>query len=67
MGLAWQGIASSGAVPFWQALFQNNVLDQPVMGFQLTRYKNVSNVQTLEAGGTFTLGASPLSFVGLPM
>jgi cathepsin D len=37
MGMAWQAIASSGAVPFWQQLAANSVWDEPVMAFQLTR------------------------------
>jgi cathepsin D len=38
MGLAWQTIAASGAMPFWQALVSNKAWDEPLMAFQLTRY-----------------------------
>lgn len=58
MGLAWQTIASSGAVPFWQALASSNcTLTEGVFGVQLTRYNNDTKVSALEPGGTFTLGA----------
>ncbi|OSX63849.1 hypothetical protein POSPLADRAFT_1054482 [Postia placenta MAD-698-R-SB12] len=62
MGLAWQQIASSGATPFWEALASSNdTLTQPLFAFQLTRYNNDSSVQTLEPGGTFTIGATNAS------
>ncbi|KAI0369096.1 acid protease [Pilatotrama ljubarskyi] len=58
MGLGFASIAASGATPFWQTLVENDgTLDSPLMAFQLTRYANASNVQNLEPGGTFTLGA----------
>lgn len=38
-GLAWQSIASSGATPFWEALYESSVLDSPLFAFQLTRYQ----------------------------
>ncbi|EIN09402.1 acid protease [Punctularia strigosozonata HHB-11173 SS5] len=56
MGLAWQTIASSGATPFWQQLAANSLWDEPVMAFQLTRFLNDSKAQTLEPGGSFTMG-----------
>jgi hypothetical protein len=58
MGLAWQPLAASGATPFWQALYQGNVFDEPVMAFYLTRFQNVTNVQQEEPGGVFTMGLS---------
>ncbi|KAI0955331.1 hypothetical protein AcW1_006943 [Taiwanofungus camphoratus] len=58
MGLAWSNIASSGATPFWQSLATSGgTLDSPLFAFQLTRFNNASNVQDLEPGGTFTMGA----------
>ncbi|KZV65093.1 aspartic peptidase A1 [Peniophora sp. CONT] len=57
LGLAWKGLSSSGATPFWEQLYEANVLDSPVMGFHLSRYLNVSRASALEPGGTFTLGA----------
>ncbi|KAI0351375.1 acid protease [Trametes cingulata] len=58
MGLGFASIAASGATPFWQTLVENDgTLDSPLMAFQLTRFVDASNVQNLEPGGTFTLGA----------
>jgi cathepsin D len=38
MGLAWQTISSSGAMPLWQTLASTNgTWDEPLMAFQLTR------------------------------
>ncbi|KIY60860.1 acid protease, partial [Cylindrobasidium torrendii FP15055 ss-10] len=56
MGMAWQSIASSNAMPFWQNLVANNAWDQPLMAFQLSRYLNVAGAQTLEQGGQFSMG-----------
>jgi cathepsin D len=56
LGLAWQTIASSGAVPFWQKLASIGAWDAPVMAFQLTRFLNASHPQELEPGGSFTMG-----------
>lgn len=56
IGLAWNTIASSGATPLWQTLAASNALDSPVMGFQLTRFMDDPNAETLEAGGAFNLG-----------
>ncbi|KAI0784941.1 aspartic peptidase domain-containing protein [Abortiporus biennis] len=58
MGLAFQDIATSGATPLWQTLVNTDgILDSPLMAFQLARYGNASNPQTLEPGGTFNIGA----------
>ena len=56
MGLAWQSLASSGAMPLWQTLAAQGSWSEPVMAFQLTRFLNASNVQELEPGGSFTMG-----------
>ncbi|KAH9971726.1 aspartic peptidase A1 [Lactifluus volemus] len=58
MGLGWQQLASSGATPFWQTLYQGNVFDEPVMAFHLTRFQNASSPQPNEPGGVFTLGTT---------
>lgn len=55
-GLAWQPLAASGAMPFWQALASNGQWSQPLMAFQLTRFLNVSQAGALEPGGSFTMG-----------
>jgi len=58
MGLGWQALSSSGVKPFWQALYESNVLDQPLMAFYLTRFQNVTGAKEQESGGVFTLGLS---------
>ena len=67
MGLAFQGIASTGAVPFWQALINNNQLSAPEMSFWLARANTSTNITTssLDPGGIFTLGGTnPELFTG---
>ncbi|KAJ6498541.1 acid protease [Mycena vitilis] len=54
IGLAFQALATTEAMPFWQALATNNQLTSPEMAFQLTR----STSQNDEPGGTFTLGGT---------
>ncbi|KAJ7448535.1 aspartic peptidase domain-containing protein [Mycena latifolia] len=54
LGLAFQALAETAAVPFWQALIDANQLSSPEMAFQLTRSQN----QIDEPGGTFTLGGT---------
>ncbi|KAG2355960.1 aspartic peptidase A1 [Suillus spraguei] len=56
LGLAWLGIATSKAVPFWQTLASSGAWSDPVMAFQLTRFVNASNVNAEEPGGSFTMG-----------
>ncbi|KAK6992211.1 aspartic peptidase A1 [Favolaschia claudopus] len=56
LGLAWQSIASTRAVPFAQTLASGTAWDSPVMAFQLTRFSNQSGTQQLEAGGSFSMG-----------
>ncbi|KAF8142067.1 aspartic peptidase domain-containing protein [Boletus edulis] len=56
IGLGWQSLSFSGAMPFWQALASRGSWDSPLMAFQLTRYANASNAGDLEPGGSFTMG-----------
>jgi cathepsin D len=58
MGLAFQGIANSQAVPFWQALINNNQLTNPELSFYITRFVNDPNAKTEEPGGVLTLGGT---------
>jgi cathepsin D len=58
MGLAFQGIASSTALPFWQALISNNQLTNPEFSFFITRFDNVASAQAEEPGGVLTLGGT---------
>ncbi|KAF8318714.1 acid protease [Clavulina sp. PMI_390] len=54
LGLAWQPLATSKAVPFWQSLA--STWDSPVMSFTLTRFTDVAGASQLEPGGIFTMG-----------
>ncbi|THH01104.1 hypothetical protein EW026_g1545 [Hermanssonia centrifuga] len=58
MGLAFQSLASTGAVPFWQALTNAGQFASPEMSFWLTRFLDVSNPTDDEPGGVFTLGGT---------
>ena len=58
MGLAFQGIASSNALPFWQALISNNLLTNPEFSFFVTRFANDPSAQEEEPGGVLTLGGT---------
>jgi hypothetical protein len=58
MGLAWQALLSSGVKPFWQALYESNVLDELLMAFYLVCFQNVTGAKEQELGGVFTLGLS---------
>ena len=58
MGLAFQGIANSQALPFWQALVNNNQLTNPEFSFFLTRFVNNPNAKTEEPGGVLTFGGT---------
>ena len=55
MGLAFQG---TDAVPFWQALINENSLTNPEFSFFLTRFIDDPNAQIEEPGGVFTLGGT---------
>ena len=56
MGLAFESLAWTGAVPFWQTLADSGQLTTPEMSFWFTRYVGDANAQEEEFGGTFTLG-----------
>jgi cathepsin D len=61
MGLAFQSIAQTRALPFWQALVNNNLFTSPDISFWLTRSVNNQNAQAAEPGGVMTLGGSNTS------
>lgn len=72
IGLAFQALASTGAVPFWQALINNNLLSSSEMSFWLSR-DALTDTQALEPGGIFTLGGTnsslftgDIEFINLP-
>lgn len=57
LGLAFDTIASTNAIPFWQALANNNQLSSQEMAFWLQR--SDPNSQANETpGGVFTLGGT---------
>ncbi|KIJ20642.1 hypothetical protein PAXINDRAFT_165539 [Paxillus involutus ATCC 200175] len=56
IGLAWQSLSTSGAMPFWQALASGGSWDSPLMAFQLSRFLNDSHAGSLEPGGSLTMG-----------
>jgi cathepsin D len=58
MGLAFVGIANSEALPFWQALVNNNQLTNPEFSFYMTRFVNNPNARTEEPGGVLTFGGT---------
>lgn len=58
IGLAFQGIASSTALPFWQALVNDNVLSNPEFSFFITRFVDDPSAQAEEPGGVLTLGGT---------
>ncbi|KAH9948632.1 aspartic peptidase A1 [Amylocystis lapponica] len=58
LGLAFQGLAATGAIPFWQTLISENQLSTPEMAFWLTRFVDVPSAAPEEFGGEFTLGGT---------
>jgi len=74
VGLGFQSIASTGALPWWEDLVQQGLWTQPLMSFYFTRFLNVPNAASVEVGGVFTMGGTNTSFytgqvdfVDLPM
>ncbi|GJE93328.1 A1 family peptidase [Phanerochaete sordida] len=57
LGLAFGGIARSGAQPLWQALLAAGALDAPLLGVHLTRFVNASDARAVAPGGALALGA----------
>ncbi|KAH8980926.1 acid protease, partial [Lactarius hatsudake] len=56
MGLAFQGIASTDALPFWQALVNDNLFTNPEFSFFITRFVDDASAKDEEPGGVLTLG-----------
>ena len=56
MGLAFVGLAQTGATPFWQALIDTNQLTAPEMAFFVSRSTDPGTEDV--PGGTFTLGGT---------
>ena len=63
MGLAFQGIAQTGAPPFWQALITASQLTNPEFSFFITRFVNDPSANGQEEpGGVLTLGGTNSTF-----
>lgn len=54
LGLAFDTIANTGAIPFWQTLAQDGQLKSPEMSFWMTRVDQNGDDEAF--GGVFTLG-----------
>ncbi|KIJ18473.1 hypothetical protein PAXINDRAFT_167075 [Paxillus involutus ATCC 200175] len=72
MGLGFSTISALQTTPFWQALYNSNLLSQPMFGFYLERYINDPAVNTAP-GGTLTLGGTnsslytgQIEFINMP-
>ncbi|KAH0828118.1 aspartic peptidase domain-containing protein [Lanmaoa asiatica] len=73
MGLGFQSISVLKTPPFWQALYNQNLLSRPVFGFYLERYVNQVEKKDTAPGGTLTLGganaslyAGNIEFIDMP-
>lgn len=58
MGLAFQRLAATEAVPFWETLANNNQLSDPEMSFHLDRHRGERTFVNEQEGGSFTLGGT---------
>ncbi|KAF8893597.1 aspartic peptidase domain-containing protein [Infundibulicybe gibba] len=58
MGLAFDKISRTDAMPFWRALALDGQLAAPEMGFWLTRLVDDRQASNNEPGGAFTLGGT---------
>ena len=62
MGLAFQALARTGALPFWQAATNGNLFNSPEMSFYLARNPKPETETSLAYGGVFTLGGTNATF-----
>ncbi|KAI0335064.1 acid protease [Cubamyces sp. BRFM 1775] len=58
MGLAFEALASTNAVPFWQALANGGQFATPEISFWLARHLDDVNPPDEQAGGVMTLGGT---------
>ncbi|KAF8893622.1 aspartic peptidase domain-containing protein [Infundibulicybe gibba] len=56
MGLAFDGVAGTYGMPFWQALASGGQLAAPEMSFWFTRFIDDPDSDGIGPGGVFTLG-----------
>ncbi|KAI0645865.1 aspartic peptidase domain-containing protein [Trametes meyenii] len=58
LGLAFEALASTNAVPFWQALVNNGEFATPEISFWLDRHLDDNNPPEEQSGGVMTLGGT---------
>ena len=58
MGLAFQQLAQTRALPFWQAITDNNLLTSPEFSIWIGRDQKPPSETALVADGVFTLGGT---------
>ncbi|KAI0823420.1 acid protease [Trametes gibbosa] len=58
MGLAFKALASTNAVPFWEALINNGEFSSPEIAFWLARHIDDRNPPDEQSGGVLTLGGT---------
>ncbi|KAI9067338.1 acid protease [Trametes sanguinea] len=58
MGLAFEALASTNAVPFWQALATDGQFASPEISFWLARHLDDENPPDEQNGGVMTLGGT---------
>ncbi|KAG0661883.1 hypothetical protein C6P46_003774 [Rhodotorula mucilaginosa] len=56
LGLGWQNIAASQAMPLVQSLYENNTLPEPVFAFAFETHTFYTNSAPTAPGGTLTIG-----------
>ncbi|KAM0755529.1 acid protease [Meredithblackwellia eburnea MCA 4105] len=62
LGMGWQGIASSGAVPLLEGLWKDGTLGTGEFGFAFTSYSADEITSETLAGGTLTIGGVDTSY-----
>lgn len=58
MGLAFEGLASTNAVPLWQSLANDGQFSSPEFSFWLDRHLDDTNPPDEQSGGVLTLGGT---------
>lgn len=58
LGMGFTSIASTNAVPFWEALYNANQFSEPYFSFWVERWGNDSKATDTEPGGVLTLGGA---------
>ena len=59
IGMAWESLAETQALPFWQSLAQSSAWSSPEFGVYLQRWRGVSSAGQVESsGGELFLGGT---------